>query len=389
MHSVILKPGKANPFWHHEPLVFSGAIARVDGPVQVADLVQVLDHQGKYVGIGFFNPHSQYRVRIALFHDEPRHTTLQDILQLRIHQALTQRQQQQLPSATTNAFRLINSEGDGLSGLTIDVFADHVVIAATAYWVMEHRHQLEAALKFALPHHHLHWLPSYKALAQDGWVAEKESLNPNYVTISEHGLRYLVDVQGGQKTGFYCDQRDNRLLIRNSAPRRRVLDCYCYTGGFALNAAYAGAEYVLGIDSSAHAIETAKQNATLNQLNNIEFKQAKAELFLAEAKGFDIIILDPPKLAPSKKHLDRAKRAYLKLNRLALAALPAQGQLITCSCSDAMHTDLFILTIKRAAKQAGRKIAITHVSGAGPDHPSHEHAQYGAYLKVVWVTVLE
>jgi len=386
---IILKPGKAKPFYSGEQLVFSGAIAKIVGRVEPAELVAVYDAAEKFIGYGVYNPHSLYRVRMLAFVSDAIEPDIAKIIEYRLNKALAYRQSLGLPNAQTNAYRLCNSEGDGLSGVTIDVFDQHAVISVTAYWAEQNRDLIIEKTQRLMGIRKVHWCSQTRALAQDGWQETKHEVMPSeMVIIKEHGLQYQIDLELGQKTGFYCDQRDNRLMLRHYVKDKNVLDCFCYSGGFALNAAYAGAKTVLGIDSSKAAIELAHHNAALNQLSNVQFMCAKAESELAKAEGYEVIILDPPKLAPSRKCLARASQRYIRLNQLAIKALPKHGLLLTCSCSDALNKTQFIKILGVAAKKAHRQIKILSVTGAGKDHVTSKNARYGNYLKVILLEVL-
>jgi 23S rRNA (cytosine1962-C5)-methyltransferase len=388
MHKIILKPGKAKPFWNKEPLVFSGAIAKIEGDPQAGELVGLYDDAQYCIGTGVFNPHSQYRVRLLAFTQEKLEQDLDSIVTARLQQAQEKRKALKLPSADNTAYRLLNSEGDGLSGLTVDVFGDSAVVSSTAYWVELYRERLQSLLKKVLGIGNIVWRQQSKALTQDGWT-ERDTVAPasQRVNIQENGLKYVVDLGQGQKTGFYCDQRENRKALRTVVKNKKVLDCFCYTGGFALNAAWAGAHEVLGVDSSELAITLAKENAALNKLKNVSFDIQDVDQALKAAHGFDCIVLDPPKLAPTQKSLMRAKHYYLKLNTLALQALPEGGHLLTFSCSDAVDAKLFLSTVRMAAARAKKKIRVLQTLKAGDDHPFLERSLYGQYLKGLLIEV--
>lgn len=394
MFTLKLKPQRSKPFWQGESLVFSGALDPKQKTPTDVELVLIAESSGKILGAGFYNPHSSYRVRI-LHHSATPSTDLTEILSKNIQTALQFRQTLNLPSEATNAYRLINSEGDFLSGLTIDCFGNHLVLAVTATWVMKHQTDIESILKTYFPDHIIHWRPHLSALKQDGWVMDnqvipdKSNTDSNLISILENNITYQVDVNKGQKTGFYCDQRENRLALREFAKDKKILDTFCYTGGFALNAAKADASSVLAIDSSESALNLARQNAELNQLKNITFEKHDVEKYLSDtSEQFDIIILDPPKLAPSREKIYAAKRQYLKLNKLALNKLNPGGLLITCSCSDAFGKDLFKETLELASKHLSQPIQIQKVTGAGPDHKLPPNARYGDYLKAFWLRKL-
>ena len=388
MPQVFLKRGKSKPFFSREPLVFSGAIQQVVGKPLVAEMVDVYSADKKLIGMGLFNPNSNYRVRLLSFASENLPNSLPEIIAYRLEQAIAKRKTLNLPNEQTNAYRLLNSEADGISGLTIDVFADYTVASVTAYWLMLYQQVVVECLA-TCGFTQVIWRPQAKALAQDGWTVEEADVAQLLTTIKENGISYQVDVGQGQKTGFYCDQRDNRLIVQEHAKQRTLLDAFCYSGGFALNAIKGGASKVVGIDSSAPAIELAKSNAELNHFSNIQFEQAKAEDYLAsiDAGSVDFIVLDPPKLAPSKQSLPRAKQRYIKLNQLAIALLPKGGLLLTCSCSNALNKKDFIELLQTAAKKAGRHIDILQTTSAAEDHPYLKQSNYGNYLKAVFIKV--
>jgi 23S rRNA (cytosine1962-C5)-methyltransferase len=231
-----------------------------------------------------------------------------------------------------------------------------------------------------------------KSLKQEGWT---EALPPaakpaEVVTmqIKELGLSYEMDPYLGQKTGFYCDQRDTRRIVQHYAKDRAVLDVYCFTGAFAMHAAKGGARSVRAVDSSSAAIAMAKRNAALNQIDSIVFEEADASDVLSQAKDTDFIILDPPKLAPSQKHLHKAIQHYGQINEWAIRALPANGLLLTCSCSQAVSLEDLEYVVATAALHAGKSVQMLHHGGAGADHPINLAFMESEYLKWILVRVL-
>jgi 23S rRNA (cytosine1962-C5)-methyltransferase len=252
-----------------------------------------------------------------------------------------------------------------------------------------HLDTLKAACQAVFPE--TTWIVRFqsKPLSQEGVTALPKLDNPTpTVEVLENGVTYAIDFATAQKTGFYCDQRDTRLLVRAFAKGRRVLDTFCYTGGFSLNAGIGGATAVLGIDSSVHAIALAQKNAELNKLTHVTFEENDAMKAIQTHTGYDFIILDPPKLAPSRQHVEKAKSHYLKLNREAIAQLPADGLLLTCSCSSAMDLTLFKRLLLEAAMGCQRHIQIITTGGGGPDHPINPAYLESEYLKWVLLRVL-
>jgi len=380
---VRLRPGRARPFWHGNPLVFSGAVAEVVGDPLPADWVDVQDAEGRRIGSGWFHPGSLYRVRVTRL---ARETALPDdpegVIAERVAAAARMRGRLGLPSEATDAWRLLNSEGDGLSGLTVDVMGRVAVASETALWTERHRPAIEAAIRAAAGDVEVvHRVPS--ALRREESMATLPVPEPREpIEVHEAGIALLADPWRGQKTGFYCDQRDSRALVRSLAANRRVLDLFCFTGGFALNAAAGGASEVLGIDSSGPALVLANAAAAKNGLA-ARFEEGDVRERLQHAGQWDLVICDPPKLAGGRQDLDAALQRYLHLNRDAIAAVAPGGMLLTCSCSSAVRRDAFLEILRDAATQAGRRLSLLSVRGAAPDHPVHPAFPEGEYLKCV------
>jgi 23S rRNA (cytosine1962-C5)-methyltransferase len=405
---VTLKPGKAKPFWCGHPLVFSGAVQSVDAGCEAGALVAVHDAHGVALGVGVYNPASQYRVRILdRAHAGTGTASVADIVTRRVQAAMAARALLHLPSATTTAYRLLNSEGDGCSGLTVDMYGDVAVVASSAHWTEVHRPVIEQVLQALLKPATLLWRPVRRPLEQDGAAVRQEDGNQipqpplekgdgqkiaaqddtatAHPHVLENGLRFTVDLHG-QKTGFYCDQRENRAWFEPLAWGRHVLDAFCFTGGFALYAARGGATQVVGIDSSAPAIALARANAAANQLT-AEFQCADVLEYLATARGFDCIILDPPKLAATREHVPRALRYYRHVCGTALRVVRTPGLLVVCSCSAALGHDALQQVVRETAVEEKRTVQIVRVSGAAPDHPVLPAFPEGNYLTCLWLAV--
>ncbi|MGA2654879.1 MAG: class I SAM-dependent rRNA methyltransferase [Gammaproteobacteria bacterium] len=385
MKKITIKPGFSKPFWAGNPLVYPKAIEN-EPKLDLGDWVCVIDAKHVPIAYGFYNPHSLYRVRLIAFANEGEQCAdLRFAFKKRIQDAIALRQTLGLPSDATNAYRLINSEGDQFSGLTVDVLGDYLVAQVTAAYVMQQKELIEELLLAQLPNKKIIWRLNEKSLQQDGWIASPQARNDGEnITINENGIAYQIDPFSGQKTGFYCDQRETRLLVRSLAHNKNVLDACCFNGGFALNAALGGAKSVTGVDTSNAAINLAKDNARFNHLN-IQFIEQEALQALTETKPMDLIILDPPKLAPSHKHLNNAKRKYLQLNKAAINALAPNGYLLTCSCSQAMSLEDFTQVILDAAMACNKHLQIIKTGFAGPDHPQALAFTHGHYLK--WLLV--
>ncbi len=389
---VRLRPGRARPFWHGNPLVFSGAVAEVAGDPQPADWVDVQDAEGRPIGSGWFHPGSLYRVRIArLDREESLPDDPDGVIAARIANAAAMRRRLGLPSGDTDVWRLLNSEGDGLSGLTVDVMGGVAVASETALWTERHRPAIEAAIRAALAQAEVapgaiqevvHRVPTV-VRREEGMATLPVPEPREPVVVKEAGLSFLADPWRGQKTGFYCDQRDNRAMVRGLAAGRRVLDLFCFGGGFAINAAAGGAAEVVGVDSSQPAIAMARTAAERNGLANVRFEEADVRQRMQSGEKWDLVVCDPPKLAGGRSDLEAAAQRYFHLNRDAIAAVAPGGMLVTCSCSSAVRRDLFLEILRDAATQAGRRLTLLSVRGAAPDHPVHPAFPEGEYLKCV------
>lgn len=383
-NTITLKPGVAKPLWAGNPFVYPKACDHWPANLSMGEWVRVCDASGQLIGQGVFNPNSLYRIRMLSFGEEK---TLENALRIRIQEAISLRKLLNLPNAKTNAYRLINSEGDGLSGVTVDVFNTHAVVQVTCAWALVHRELLQTLFQELLPSLRFIWRPLEKILKQEGWeevIAREEGSN---VQILENGLSYDVNPYQGQKTGFYCDQRDTRSLVQTYAKNRRVLDVFCFSGSFSLHAALGGAISVKGVDSSADAISFAKRNAALNELT-VDFEEADAFHALNNASNVDFIILDPPKLAPSEKHLQKALKHYTQLNEAALRVLSSEGLLLTCSCSQAVSLEDLQYVLRNAALASKKHLQVLKTGSAGADHPVNIAFPEGHYLKWVLVRVL-
>ncbi|CAA0815473.1 S-adenosyl-L-methionine-dependent methyltransferases superfamily protein [Striga hermonthica] len=387
-------------------MVYSGAVDRIIGrpPPVTGDVVLVTDGTEKPIGWGLYNSVSMFCVRLMQLEDEATRDPccaldVEKLLETRITDAVALRERVGLPSAQTNAYRLVNSEGDRLSGLIVDIFGCEAVIASSAAWVEKYKEQIKDHISKISNVDHITWRPSVDILKEEGLdLSDLEGVNlsnsPRMAKAVENGLSYLVSLEG-QKTGFYADQRDNRQYISSISRGQKVLDICCYTGGFALNAASGGALSVTGVDSSAPAIEIAKENVVLNNLDSqtISFLREDATHFMKDSlsKGYswDIVILDPPKLAPRKKVLQNASGMYRNLNSLAMQITRRGGLLMTCSCSGAMtQSGTFLRVLQGAASMAGRKITIIRQARAGCDHPLDPSYPEGEYLSNVLLRVL-
>ncbi|KAL7592671.1 uncharacterized protein LOC111913670 isoform X1 [Lactuca sativa] len=403
---VVLKKGKTQLFRDGSPMVYSGAVDRIIGrpPPKTGDVVLVADGTQKPIGWGLYNSCSMFCVRLMQLEEEVSGDpscalNVEKLLETRIDAAIRLRKSLGLPSANTNAYRLVNSEGDRLSGLIVDVFGDLAVIASSAAWVEKYKQHIKKCISGLNMIKSVVWRPSTEILKEEGLESEKEEeedlLCERVVKVVENGISYMISLDG-QKTGFYADQRENREFISTISDGQRVLDMCCYTGGFALNAAHGHALEVTGVDTSSPALEVANHNVILNNLDpgKISFLKQDATIFMKNAASrnelWDIVIMDPPKLAPRRKVLQSASGMYRNLNSMAMRLTKRGGFLMTCSCSGAMtqKSGQFLSVLQGAASMAGRKITVVRQCGAACDHPIDPSYPEGAYLTNILLRVL-
>lgn len=396
---VILKPRKALPFYGRHPWVLAGAVDRVE-PLTLAgehlvdvdgQVVDLCNERGKFIARGFYNAKS--RIRVRLFSWKEEELLDGELFRRRLRGAIGLRQQISYePPAGSNrgesATRLVFSEADGLSGLVVDRYGDYLVVQPTSLAIQLRVEPLVEILQQELQ-------PRGIILRGEKQTAQLEGMEPTAdrhwgelpaapIVIRENGIAFEVDLSEGQKTGFYLDQRENRLAVTRYLQGRRLLDLFCYTGGFALNAAQNGAAEVTGIDGSKKAIAQAQRNAELNGLAvNFEVGDGFQTLdrLADEEQKFDAIVLDPPKFARSRSGVNAALQAYHRLNRTAVALLPPGGILITCSCSGTVSPEDFRLMLSGVAQKSGREIQILEQRGAAADHPVAATCLETEYLK--------
>ncbi len=387
--AVYLHKNKLNAVQRGHPWIFPKAISKTMGKLVTGELVKLFDAEEKPLGVGIYNEHSLYRVRVVALQNEAIDTSsMSSIITQRLEQALMIRQALQLPNESTTAYRLFNSEADGLSGLTIDRFNHISVIASSAYWVEANKAIIKQCLQNLFAGEEVLWLAQVKPLTQDGWEQDKEPIVARTTQVREGGVIYQVDFTQAQKTGLFLDQRENHQRIAALAKGKRVLDLYCYTGGFALHAAKGGASKITAVDSSAQAIAQAKQNAQLNKINIIEFIAADARDYLANAGDYDLIILDPPKLVPSQQHLERAKNYYRFLHREMFKAMRSGSLLMTCNCSSALTTQEFSALVSNQATLVGKQARLLGTFGPASCHPTLSAFPEGNYLTALLLAVV-
>jgi 23S rRNA (cytosine1962-C5)-methyltransferase len=381
---VLLRKGRARPLWFGHPWVYANAIDRVEGEAIAGDGVSLCDHDGRLIGRGFYNPRSQIPVRLCTRVDEALDAKF---LRARVARARALRARLGLPSEHTTIYRLVNSEGDDLPGLVVDVYGDAAVVQITTLGMSERRAAIFDALEAELACATIFEVSSAAYADLEGFVATSRvarGASRATVTGLEDGVRLEVEPLGGQKTGMFIDQRETRARVGTLAKGARVLDCYAYAGGFGLQAARGGAKSVTAVDSSARAVARVEAHAAAN---GVAIGAVEADVFryleTATPRAFDLVVIDPPKFARARKDLEAARKGYERLNALAMQACAPGAVLVTCSCSQNVDADTFERIVAAGAKQAGRQIQIFERRGAAADHPLPPGFTEGQYLKVL------
>jgi len=386
---LILQPGKERSVLRHHPWLFAGAIAHLNGRANSGDTVEIVTEDGRPLGRAAFSPKSQIRARLWTF--DPEEIIDDAFFKRRVGQAVERRRA--LPElAVQQGLRLIHAESDGLPGVIADQYGDTVVLQLTSAGAEKWRKAIVGALHkatgcariFERSDSDVRRLEGLEPVT--GWLLGEAPQTP--LTIDEHGVRLGIDIEGGHKTGFYLDQRENRLLLRTLASGKSVLNCFCYTGGFSLQALAGDAAEVLSIDSSGPALAQAEANLARNpQLPAARAQWLEADVFQAlrgfrkEGRQFDMVVLDPPKFAPSAAHAERAARAYKDINMFGFRVLKPGGLLMTYSCSGGVGLDLFQKIVADAALDAGREARIVRRLAGSADHPVALSFPEGEYLK--------
>jgi len=383
-----LKSGREKSLLRRHPWIFSGAVARLEGEPASGASVDVLSSDGTFLGRAAYSPSSQIRARLWTF--DPSEQVDLDFFRGHILSSINARHALQLDKHT-DAYRLINAESDGLPGLIVDRYGDLLVLqslsAGLEYWketiaglLLEITGLKDIYERSDADVRELEGLPS-----SVGVLRGSLALSP--ISILENDLKFKVGIQTGHKTGFYLDQRANRLRVRTLAQGRDVLDCFCYTGGFTVNALAGGAKSVLSVDASAEALALCRENISLNELPATRHSVLEGDVFQLlrkfrdENRSFDLIILDPPKFAPTAALAEKAARGYKDINRLAFKLLRPSGLLVTFSCSGGVDASLFQKIVASAALDAGVQAQILEHCSQAADHPVALDFPEGAYLK--------
>ena len=370
------------------PWVWSAQLYKPDARLPPGTVVDVHDANGRFVGRGFWNGHARISLRM-LSHD-PAEMIDASWIASRIDSAVKLRRELLQVDHTTDAWRVVNSEGDGLSGLIVDRYADILVIEYFAAGMWRFREAIHAALLAHFPDARLYWFAESHVQKQESFDCRSGDV-PAAVQVHEHELRFHAAPGSGHKTGFFADQRENRRRFAELARGRRVLDLCCNAGGFAVHAMAAGALQATGVDLDAGILEVARANAAANNVT-VNFEQA--EIFdwvraaVARGEQYDAVILDPPKLTRDRSKVMEALKKYFAMNRMALDIIAPGGILLTCSCTGLVSESDFLEMLRRVALNAGREMQILDVGGAGADHPFRTDVPEGRYLKAVFCRVM-
>lgn len=385
---LFLAKGREKSLLRRHPWVFSGAVTRVEGNAASGETIDVCDFQGKWLARAAFSPQSQIRARVWTF--DQQESVDRDFF---INRLQTAQQWRTLLAKRDDltGYRLIAGESDGMPGITIDRFQNFIVLQLLSAGAEYQRANLVAALQHCYPECAIYDRSDVAVRKKEGLPLTQGSVvgeePPALLPIREHGMQILVDIKEGHKTGFYLDQRDSRLAARRFAANAKVLNCFSYTGAFAVSALMGGCEHVISVDTSQAALDVASQNVELNQLDLSKAEFVRDDVFQLlrkyrdEGRKFDLIIMDPPKFVENKSQLAGACRGYKDINMLALNLLSSGGILLSFSCSGLMPIELFQKILADAALDAGRDVQFIEQYRQAADHPVIASYPEGLYLK--------
>lgn len=382
-----------NAWRSSHPWIFQKLVEKPAQRPRPGEIVDAYDVDGRWIGRGFYNGHSRIAVRIL--ETDPEVAVDAAWFARRIGRAVELRRQVLGLDQVSDAWRVVHAEGDGLTGLVVDRYADLLVVEFFSAGMWRHREWIYAALRQHFPGARIYSFAEEHVQKQESFdfrptYSEGGACEPAVIT--EHGIRFRADPAGAHKTGFFADQRENRQWLSQHVAGKRVLDLCCNTGGFAVYAAVRGAAEVTGIDIDGDVIEIARGNA---RLNNVRPRFVQADIFpwLREAatrgEQYDVVVLDPAKMTRDRDQVIAALKKYLDMNKLALGVVRPGGLFATFSCTGLVSEEQFLDMLRRAAFYAGRTVQVVRVAGAGPDHPFLAHVPESRYLKAVFCRVLD
>lgn len=387
METIILKPGREKSLIRKHPWIFSGAIKSSSGNVEAGDFVKVLDCQNHFLGIAGFNPASSICGRVFTFDDVEidKAFFMQRVLRA------TELRRELRVTDSTNAYRIVNAESDGLPGLILDSYPDHLVVQLLTATMDRYRELILDSIQEVIEAKNIYERSDSDVRGLEGLESISRIARgknpPDSVEIIENGVRFLVDIKNGHKTGFYLDQRENRDFCGKLAIGKNVLNCFCYTGGFSIFSLNFGADSVTSIDASQEAIKLAQENQFINGLGNLDSDWILGDVFKLlrgfrdAGKKYDLIILDPPKFASTPAQVNSAARGYKDINLLAFKLLNPGGILITFSCSGGVNKELFQKIVSDAALDANVDASIVKRLSQSSDHPVSLNFPEAEYLK--------
>lgn len=385
---LILAKGREKSLLRRHPWIFSGAVARMEGKAQRGETIDVCDSQGKWLARAAWSPDSQIRARVWSWQQDE---SVDIAFFVRRLQAAQQLRDWLAVRDGLDSYRLIAGESDGMPGVTIDRFGAFLVLQLLSAGAEYQRPAIISALQQCYPDCSIYDRSDVAVRKKEGLELTQGpvcgELPPDLLPISEHGMQLLVDIRTGHKTGYYLDQRDSRFATRRYAQDKRVLNCFSYTGGFAVSALLGGCREVISVDTSQAALDVARQNVELNGLDTGKAQFLRDDVFKLlrsyrdSGEKFDLIVMDPPKFVENKNQLAGACRGYKDINMLAMQLLNPGGMLLTFSCSGLMATDLFQKIIADAAVDAHRDVQFIEHFRQAADHPVIASYPEGLYLK--------
>jgi 23S rRNA (cytosine1962-C5)-methyltransferase len=393
---IWLRPKRDSSIAAGQVWVFKNDVERVEGEFENGEPADLLDMDGRFLGRGLISLSSNLLFRIFVRQPVPLDNKF---FRRRLSEAIELRRRAGLPGPGNNAFRLVFAEADGIPGLVVDRFGDHLVLSAQTVGIDRRKEFLARELLALTGARSVYERSDVGVRVREGLPPSTGVLcgeGPVEVTVEENGLKFQVNFALGMKTGHFCDQRENRLRVRGLAAGARALDVFSYTGGFALNLAAGGAESVLAVDQAEEALSALRRNVELNGLDpgRFRFQEANAfhflrELSVAEPQSFDLVVLDPPAFTRSRGGLEGALRGYKEINLRGLKLVKNGGYLLTCSCTHHLDRFAFRDLLRRAAKDTHRRLRLLGEFGHAPDHPVILNMPESDYLKAILVQAVD
>ena len=394
MAKVLLKQGREKPVLNRHPWIFSGAIKRIEGEVADGEVVVVADYRARFLAQGYLNRRSQITVRLLTWDEDE--VIGRDFWRRQLERAVASRQAL-ADDPSTDAYRLVNAESDLLPGLVLDRYGDYLVVQFLTLGIERWKAELVGLMADLLRPRGIYERSDVEVRKKEGLAQVSGLLHgeepPDLVEVTENGHRFLVDIKAGHKTGFYLDQRENRQKLARYCRGQEVLNCFAYTGAFAVYAAAAGAGRITNVESSTQALELARRNMALSGFTDRDDEYVEGDVFQVmreyrdRGRTFDLIILDPPKFAYSQHQVQSACRGYKDINLLAMQIIAPGGILFTFSCSGRVSPDLFQKVLFGASLDAGRDVQIIEKLSQASDHPILLSFPESEYLKGVMCRV--